>query len=70
MARATPQKNVSKLPQTPVVKFWQSKHFTAGLIFFAAFLLFANSISGGYNLDDELVTINHRLTSKGISAIP
>ncbi|MCB9185507.1 MAG: tetratricopeptide repeat protein [Flavobacteriales bacterium] len=24
----------------------------------------------GYNLDDELVTRNHRLTSKGISAIP
>ena len=42
------------------------------LIFIAlfSFLLYANAISNGYNLDDELVTIHHRLTSKGISAIP
>ncbi len=70
MARAIPQKKVSQLSQTPAVKFWHSKHFTSWFIFFAAFILFANSISGGYNLDDDLVTINHRLTSKGISAIP
>lgn len=35
-----------------------------------AFLLYSNTISNGYALDDELVTINHRLTSQGISAIP
>ncbi len=35
-----------------------------------SFLLYANSISNGYNIDDDLVTINHRLTSKGIKAIP
>ena len=42
------------------------------LIFIAlfSFLLYANTIPNGYNLDDELVTIHHRLTSKGISAIP
>jgi tetratricopeptide (TPR) repeat protein len=40
------------------------------IVFGLAFLLFANSIFNGYNLDDELVTRNHRLTSKGISAIP
>ncbi len=34
-----------------------------------AFLIFANSISNGYNLDDELVTQNHQLTSRGIEAI-
>ncbi|HLP52200.1 MAG TPA: hypothetical protein VK154_15025 [Chitinophagales bacterium] len=33
-------------------------------------LLYANSIPNDYNMDDELVTINHKLTSKGISAIP
>jgi hypothetical protein len=27
-------------------------------------------LGNGYNMDDELVTINHRLTSQGISAIP
>lgn len=35
-----------------------------------AVLLYANTITHSYNLDDELVTDNHRLTSKGISAIP
>jgi tetratricopeptide (TPR) repeat protein len=34
-----------------------------------AFLVFANSISNGYNLDDELVTQNHPLTSRGLEAI-
>lgn len=40
------------------------------LVFIFAFALFANSIPADYNLDDELVTRQHRLTSKGISAIP
>lgn len=35
-----------------------------------SFLLYSNAIPNGYNLDDELVTIHHRLTSKGIAAIP
>ena len=41
------------------------------LIAFALpFLLYVSSIKNGYNLDDTLVTQNHRLTSQGISAIP
>ncbi len=51
-------------------KFWQRRYFNQLIIFLFAFLLFANSIPNDYNLDDELVTINHRLTSKGIVAIP
>lgn len=34
-----------------------------------AILLYANTLKNGYNLDDNLVTQNHPLTSKGISAI-
>lgn len=41
-------------------------YWTIGII---AFLIFANSISNGYNLDDELVTQNHPLTSRGLEAI-
>jgi tetratricopeptide (TPR) repeat protein len=33
------------------------------------FLLFANTLRNGYNMDDELVTRNHPLTSQGLSAI-
>lgn len=40
------------------------------LVFVFSFLIYANSIFNDYNMDDELVTRNHRLTSKGISAIP
>ena len=47
----------------------RNKHW-ASLIFILAFSLYANTIFNDYNLDDTLVTQNHRLTSKGISAIP
>ena len=40
------------------------------IIFVFSIILYANAIPNGYNMDDELVTINHRLTAKGISAIP
>ncbi len=40
------------------------------VIFVSSFLIYANSIFNNYNLDDELVTENHRLTKDGISAIP
>lgn len=52
------------------IVIWERKFFFEGLIFAFSFLLFANSIGNDYNMDDELVTINHRLTSKGIAAIP
>lgn len=34
------------------------------------FLVFANTLLNDYSMDDEIVTIHHPLTSKGISAIP
>jgi tetratricopeptide (TPR) repeat protein len=42
----------------------------ACVIFAFSFAIYFNSIFNDYNLDDELVTQNHRLTSKGISSIP
>lgn len=49
---------------------WEKKYFFEVLVLLFTFILYLNSIPNSYNLDDELVTINHRLTSKGISAIP
>lgn len=43
--------------------------FSALLAIFV-FVLYGNTINHSYNLDDQLVTQNHRLTSKGVSAIP
>lgn len=43
--------------------------FPIVVFLFSAFI-YLNTIPNNYNLDDELVTQNHRLTSKGISAIP
>lgn len=40
------------------------------LLFGFSFLIYANSIPNDYNMDDELVTRKHRLTSKGIKGIP
>ncbi len=46
------------------------RYFFHAIIFAFSFLLYFNSTFNSYNLDDELVTQNHRLTSKGLSAIP
>ncbi|MBS1684288.1 MAG: tetratricopeptide repeat protein [Bacteroidetes bacterium] len=40
------------------------------ILFVFTCLLYCASVFNNYNMDDELVTIQHRLTSKGISAIP
>lgn len=34
------------------------------------FLLYANTLPNDFNIDDDLVTMNHHITSKGIQAIP
>lgn len=39
------------------------------ILFSLAFLLYANTLQNGYNMDDTLVTQNHPLTSQGIDAI-
>lgn len=57
----TAQAGKSGIPQKVIYRW---------VVFLFSFLLYANSISYSYNMDDELVTRNHRLTSKGISAIP
>jgi hypothetical protein len=33
------------------------------------FIVFGNTLFNGYNMDDHLVTQNHKYTSKGLSAI-
>jgi Tfp pilus assembly protein PilF len=50
-------------------KFWERKYAFEIVVFLFSFLLFANSISNDYNIDDDLVTINHPITSKGVTAI-
>ena len=47
--------------------FWT--RYAPYLLALFAFLAFANTIGGGYNMDDELVTRKHKYTSKGISGI-
>jgi tetratricopeptide (TPR) repeat protein len=61
-----------KAPQKQIItkESWYRKNKVQLIISVFTFLLFSNSLFNGYNLDDELVTRNHRTTSKGISAIP
>lgn len=47
-----------------------NRYFAELIIFLFTVIIYCNSLGNKYNLDDELVTNNHRLTSKGISAIP
>lgn len=72
MAKAV-KKNILQDRQAERVakgSFSESPYFWHYVIFAFTFLLFFNSIFNEYAMDDELVTINHRLTSKGIAAIP
>lgn len=48
----------------------QLEKYALELVLAFAFLLYANTIFNQYSLDDELVTRNHRLTSRGIAALP
>lgn len=45
-----------------------TKYFT-WILFAISFFVYANSLNNSYNMDDQLVTKNHRYTSQGISAI-
>ncbi len=40
------------------------------IIFCFSLVLYSASVFNGYNLDDELVTLNHKLTSQGLKGIP
>ncbi|MBS1613908.1 MAG: glycosyltransferase family 39 protein [Bacteroidetes bacterium] len=62
-------KTKDKKAITESVPFYK-RHWIPLIIFAFAFLLYSNTIGNDYNLDDELVTRNHKITSKGISAIP
>ena len=62
------QKQVTK-PFSASNKWLQGKRLYAMIIFAASFLLYFNTLFNDYNLDDELVTQNHWLTSKGWDAL-
>src|SRR4051812_28179847 len=71
MAKQISEKTkVKPLKQSGTHIFLTAERFYSLLIFAFSFLLYFNSVFNDYNMDDELVTQNHRLTSKGISAIP
>jgi tetratricopeptide (TPR) repeat protein len=47
----------------------KSNRFLFLIIGFLTFFVFSNTIGNDYNMDDELVTRNHPLTSQGLKAI-
>ncbi len=58
------QKNVVKTPSSGSA-WLKGKRIYVLIIFAFSFALYFNTLFNGYNLDDELVTNNHRITSKG-----
>jgi tetratricopeptide (TPR) repeat protein len=71
MANKKPKAGTFEIQKKKEVNsLWQGKKLYAIIIFSFSALLYFNSVFNDYNMDDELVTQNHRLTSKGISAIP
>ncbi len=71
MAKQKPQ-NTKQVSHNKGNSFFatDSNRQYAVIVFAFSFVLYFNTVFNDYNLDDELVTQNHRLTSKGIAAIP
>ncbi|MFN3446333.1 MAG: hypothetical protein ACK44D_11380, partial [Bacteroidia bacterium] len=53
---------------TPITQQTSHKKYYL-LLVLVVVVVFANTLFNGYNLDDNLVTINHPYTSKGLQAI-
>jgi tetratricopeptide (TPR) repeat protein len=64
------KKSVEDPPRLAAIKNLFRINYIPYIVFTFSFLVYFNTLFNDYNLDDELVTQNHRLTSKGISAIP
>lgn len=62
------KKSANKSTADTIVKEVNIKKYVY-FLGFLVFFLFANTIGNGYNMDDELVTMNHKLTSRGLEAI-
>ncbi len=67
--KTTPPKVKSEIKKEKGFSLTGERYYPL-IVFAFSFLLYFNSVFNDYNMDDELVTQNHRLTSKGISAIP
>jgi hypothetical protein len=66
------QSRAKEVPASTSPAIGKDKNFQRRyLLFFGilVFFLFANTLGHGYNMDDAMVTRNHPLTSKGLSAI-
>lgn len=61
-------KTIKKVSTTTTKDLGTKSNFTL-IIMLITFIVFANTFKNGYNLDDNLVTQNHPLTSKGLSTI-
>jgi hypothetical protein len=61
---------MKEITQLKAISLLHNTKYLLGFVFLFSFLIYANTIFNDYNLDDEFVTRNHPLTSKGISAIP
>jgi tetratricopeptide (TPR) repeat protein len=59
-------KKVKETTVIPSETSWKKYAYMLGLF---AFFLFANTLGNDYNMDDSMVTRNHPITSKGLSAI-
>jgi tetratricopeptide (TPR) repeat protein len=60
----------SKQGSSVFEKLTSHKHASKAFVFLLCLVVYSASVFNDYNLDDELVTKNHPLTSQGIKAIP
>ncbi|MBK7147454.1 MAG: tetratricopeptide repeat protein [Bacteroidetes bacterium] len=60
-------KHINHAHQTPS---FVERHLYEIVVVVFSVLLYLNAIPNGYNMDDELVTKNHKFTSRGLAAIP
>ncbi len=69
---AAQTKNAGKAPGTALVlpAFFHNTLLQSGLIFAFSFLLYANTLTHGFVLDDAIVITDNMYTTKGVEGIP
>lgn len=66
---SSPSNSSSHLPSNHKITFWNNQKLHLILIFALSFVLYANTLSHDYALDDSIVIIDNEFTKKGFSGI-
>src|SRR5687768_11171400 len=69
MAKAAKQTGLSKKEKNKQEAWWADRRWVSMIIAVVSFLLYSNSLTNGFVLDDSLVITKNSFTTQGVSGI-